>query len=171
MLTQNELKRLLEYDPESGIFTRRVSRGGMKAGSVAGCLRPYGYTSIRVGGKDYQSHRLAFLYMEGYMPENEIDHINRDPGDNRWSNLREVSRQCNIRNASVHSANKSRVKGVCWDRSRNKWMAQVMVDGINHCLGRFNDLAEAAAHRFAAEQCAGFSYCDTNSSAGAYLRL
>ncbi len=87
-LTQERLKEVLSYNPETGIFTRNPGiRGGEKVGTNS-----HGYVSIMVDGYLYQAHRLAWLYMEGYMPEQEIDHISRKRDDNRWCNLRVVNR-------------------------------------------------------------------------------
>lgn len=170
MLTQEELKRVMNYNPDTGVFRWKVSSGGRRAGTMAGGLNGQGYIVVRVKDKSYRAHRLAFLYQEGFLPENSIDHINRDRTDNRWSNLREASQRCNIRNACVRSTNKSGVKGVHWETPRNKWRVTITVDGHTHHLGTFTDFTEAVATRFAAEQCLGFPDCDSSSLAGAYLR-
>src|SRR5690606_33911522 len=103
-LTQARLKQLLDYDPTTGIFTRRVSRGGMKKGSVAGFTSVKGYTVIGVDGKLYSAHRLAWLYVYGVMPR-EIDHRNRVKTDNSILNLREASRAMNNQNKVVGQKN------------------------------------------------------------------
>ena len=121
-LTQNRLKELLHYDPETGIFTWRVSRRGAKSGSVAG-VHDNGYIRIKIDYELYLAHRLTFLYMEGYFPEYHVDHKNRIRDDNRWSNLRHVSRQCNQRNASIAKDNTSGITGVCWHKNNKKWIS------------------------------------------------
>ena len=91
-LTQKKVKQYLNYDPLTGEFTWIVHRRCLKAGSVAGCLYR-GYTSIRISGKQYYAHRLAWLYVYGYFPEHQIDHIDRNPSNNRINNLRHASSQ------------------------------------------------------------------------------
>ena len=169
MLTQERLKELLFYNPETGIFTWKVKRPKRSIGSVAGCVKVYGYRYISVDGTVYFAHRLAVLYMEGYVPENEVDHINRRRDDNRYGNLREATRQCNARNCSMNSNNSSLVKGVHYDNTRGKWFVQVGLDGPPRFLGRFGDFLEAAYHRYAVEQCMNFQDYDINSSAKQFI--
>ena len=123
-LTQERLKELLDYNPDTGVFTRRVSVQGCKAGDIAGCLNGKGYRRISVDSKVYVASRLAFLYMGGYLPEYDVDHINRIRDDNKWSNLRHVSRQCNMRNGSRRSTNTSGITGVCWCKQYKKWWVE-----------------------------------------------
>ena len=91
-LNQSKLKELLNYNPENGSFTWLKSQGNASKGSKAGSLAVNGYILIAVNGQRYRAHRLAFLYMKARFPVLDIDHINRNPSDNRWVNLREVSR-------------------------------------------------------------------------------
>lgn len=122
MITQERLKELFDYSPETGEFTRKVSRGNQKAGSIAGTLDS-GYVRIKVDRKLYFAHQLAFLYMEGYMPE-EVDHINRITWDNRWINIRPSTRQENSRNKTARS--KSGYLGVFWFKRDHKWHVRVV---------------------------------------------
>jgi hypothetical protein len=89
-LTQDRLRELLDYDPDTGIFTWMVNRRGGKAavGVVAGSRNTDNYVSITVDGEEYLAHRLAFLYMTGAFPPKQVDHINTAKSDNRWCNLR-----------------------------------------------------------------------------------
>ncbi|QJA17793.1 hypothetical protein vBSenI1_32 [Salmonella phage vB_Sen_I1] len=123
MITQERLKELFDYSPETGEFTRKVSRGNQKAGSIAGSLRKDDYICIWVDGKPYYAHQLAFLYMEGYLPE-EIDHINRIRSDNRWVNIKDSSHQENSRNKAAKS--KSGYLGVFWFKRDHKWHVRVV---------------------------------------------
>lgn len=146
-ITQSELKEKLDYDPSTGFFTWKVSPTNIVlAGDVAGCYGG-GYIHIGIDGCIYKAHRLAWLYVHGYMPENQIDHINRKRDDNRIKNLREVSGQCNLRNTGNPRNNKSGVKGVSYDYSRNKWLARIKVSQKTYNLGRFDDFTEAVYHR------------------------
>lgn len=138
MITQERLKELLDYNPETGVFTRLISVGGQKVGSIAGTLRKDGYMQIRADGNRYYAHQLAFLFMEGYLPE-IVDHINRIRNDNRWVNLRESNSQKNNRNRNTK--NKSGYLGVFWDTQKQKWRITVRDStGKNIHGGYFNYL-------------------------------
>ena len=163
MLTQERLKEVLEYDANTGVFRWR------ERGIDAGYLNEKGYVRMFVDGKQYRAHRLVILYTDGYMPEGEVDHINRIRSDNRRKNLREVSRQCQIRNCNTRNDNKSGIKGICWAKRDGRWMAYVTVAGKHKRLGYFDDMLEAACHRYAAEQCLGYMDCDINSSAKKFI--
>jgi len=174
-LTQGRLKELLHYNPETGIFTwvkgRVKSRGGnAKKGKVAGTAHSAGYIQIAIDKKLYLAHRLAFLYVDGYIPENNVDHINRIRDDNRWCNLREVSQSCNLRNASIRIANTSGVTGVSWDKEKNKWRAAIRASGSNKYLGYFESFDDAVRARWEAEIKYGYPNCNSSSSAYEYLR-
>jgi hypothetical protein len=159
MLTQADLKKLFNYNPETGEFIKLISTGCSKVGNIAGCLDKHGYITIRISGKNYSAHRLAWLYVYGYFPENSLDHENRKGTDNRICNLREVSNQCNMRNSKIHCDNKSGFKGVF--RSSGKWQAQIRINKIAVYLGKHSTFLEAALHRLAAEQCLSWGDCDS----------
>lgn len=169
-LTQERLKELLDYDPETGVFTRKKGVKGANKGDIAGCLnKSVGYWMIGIDKENYRAHRLAFLFMEGYLPENQIDHIDRNRINNKWNNLREVSQSCNARNSNVASNNKSGVKGVCWDSSRKKWRVEIKVPRkIN--IGRFDNFIDAVKARWGFEVEHNFPNCNTTSSAYNYLK-
>jgi len=169
-LTQERLRELLDYDLDTGQFYWKVSSANcIKVGAIAGYTNN-GYVVICISRKHYYAHRLAFLYMEGYLPENDVDHINRISDDNRWKNLRHTTRQCNNRNRKIHANNKSGITGVSWEKLYNKWVSQITIDGENFNLGRFKILKEAAQARWEAEVKYGFSNCNTTSSAYCYLQ-
>ena len=142
MITQDYLHSILDYNQDTGIFTWKVARQRIKIGQIAGTLNK-GYSQIIIDHKIYQSHRLAWFYVYGYWP-NVIDHINGKPNDNRISNLRDVSRAENSRNAKTPSTNTSGVKGVNWHKAKQKWRAVINIDGHkNKHLGYFDNLEEA----------------------------
>lgn len=148
ILTQEELKSNLHYDSETGIFTRKISRHPKyKIGGIAGCLHNCGYLRISINKKSYLAHRLAWLYMTGEFPLSGIDHINNDPLDNRFYNLREANKSENGQNRSKNKNNKSGFKGVCFDNNRGKWVAQIMANGKRKFLGYF-ETAELAAIKY-----------------------
>jgi len=153
-VTQDRLKELVHYDPASGVFTRIKDAGpNAKAGTVLGKSKPKGRSRVCIDGKFYLLHRLAFLYMTGAMPENEVDHINRDPSDNRWENLRPATRSENCRNIGVPSHSTSGLKGASFDKARNLWQAGIKVNGRRIALGRYKTAEEAhAAYVKAAEK-------------------
>lgn len=141
MVTQDRLRELLSYCPESGAFTRIKSVKGRfgASGSVAGTRSLNGYTAIFVDGVRYQAHRLAFLYMDGEMPPAgvDVDHINGRRDDNRWANLRLASRAQNMWNVSCRGFSRCKQTG--------KFAAKIKVDGKRIWLGRHDTEAEAAA--------------------------
>ncbi|PWC98726.1 HNH endonuclease signature motif containing protein, partial [Pseudomonas amygdali] len=100
------LLKLAHYDPGSGVFTR------LSSGREMGRPDRKGYLLSTLRGSSFRLHRLAWYYMKGVWPADEIDHINGRPGDNRWSNLRECSHQENNHNQPLRRNNTSGVKGV-----------------------------------------------------------
>ena len=143
MLTQERVKELFEYDPDTGVMIRRIDWYKGKEGDVIGGRHNHGYLQTRVDGSTYLLHRLAFLYMEGTMP-GEVDHVNGKRDDNRWKNLRPCTKSTNALNSKRGTRNKSGVKGVHWCRRDKKWIAQIYVDGASRRLGYFDSLDEAA---------------------------
>lgn len=151
MLTAERVREVLDYDPETGVFTWRQPQGRAQKGSVAGAEHNRGYWRVSVFGKYYLSHRLAWLYVHGEWPSPEIDHINGDPRDNRLANLRLATRSQNLANKKRSSKNTSGFKGVDRVVSRGKWRARIKVDGTDLHLGLFSARADAVAARAAAE--------------------
>ena len=170
-LTQKRLKELFSYDPNTGIFTRKARMGNrVKIGDIAGCVRGDGYIRIMIDGVHYYSHRLVWLYIHSYIPENNLDHINRDPSDNRISNLREVSNQCNMRNTGNLARNTSGVKGVGWSKANQKWESRIHVNGKGISIGYYKSFSNAVCARLMGEQCANWSGCNSSSPAYQYVQ-
>lgn len=164
MITQARLKEVLHYDPNSGVFTNRAARGanaakGYTAGAPCG-----GYLVIQIDYRNYKAHRLAWLYVYGYCPENDIDHINRIPSDNRIDNLREASRSCNVRNSKTRKDNTSGIRGVSWNKAERKWVAYIQISGKRKPLGTYDTKLQAAQARLAAEIANDFPVCHTGHS-------
>jgi hypothetical protein len=145
MITQDELMHALDYNPGTGIFTWRISVANIKAGRIAGTVSN-GYLVIRINKALYYSHRLAFLYMTGKFPENEVDHIDRNKYNNSWKNLRECDSSENKCN-KLDSKNTSGVKGVSWSKCNNKWYVQINKNKVGVVKKCFDDieLAELVA--------------------------
>lgn len=154
-LTQNRLKELLNYDPGTGVFAWKVSRGRVKAGSLCTCHDRYGYIYIQINGKSYRAHRLAFLYIDGEIPE-QVDHINHIRDDNRWNNIRCASNSINSRNRSLLASSLSGIHGVLWKPDRKRWYSYIRVSGELLYLGFFDNLLDACCARKAAEVKHGF---------------
>jgi hypothetical protein len=145
MLSQNELKEWLYYDAASGNFIwKKTTRNGRgKSGHVTGSKDKEGYVVIGFQKKRYKAHRLAWLYMTGFWPLDVIDHIDGNPANNAWTNLREATCGQNQHNSKIPRNNKSGIKGVCWDNSREKWMASICINRKSKTLGYFQNIDEA----------------------------
>jgi hypothetical protein len=152
-LTAEYLRSVLNYDPETGIFTWRVSPkfSGVRAGDRAGCPDGIGYLQIGVQGKVYRAHRLAWLYVYGYWPNDQIDHVNRDRADNRIANLRAATSHQNALNMGKACNNTSGHTGVVWHKNVSKWGARIKHNQKSIYLGLFENLEEAVAARKAGE--------------------
>jgi hypothetical protein len=155
-LTQDELKRLYTYNPETGEFIRNLQRGKYMPGEIANHTNHHGYIIIGHRQKKYQAHRLAWLYMTGGWPDGEIDHINHIRTDNRWCNLRVVTNQQNRKNASIPKDNKSGAIGVIWHKANKKWLAYIRVNKKQICLGYYRSKESAKKARRIAEKQYGF---------------
>jgi len=152
-LTAEQLRSILDYDPETGIFTWKASTSNrVKVGDVAGCSNGDGYLRIRLHNRLFLAHRLAWLYVYGSWPEDQLDHVNRVRTDNRISNLREVTNKQNQQNASKRSNNTSGHPGVYWCKRDSKWVAQIKHNYKRIHIGYFDDLEAAIAARKAAEK-------------------
>jgi hypothetical protein len=145
MLTIEQLKELLEYNHDTGVFTwiKLIGTSNRKVGGVAGTKRD-GYIRITIKGKIYSAHRLAYLYMTGKFPENDIDHINHIRHDNRWTNLRDATHSQNQANRVKHKNNTSGYKGVNWDKRYKKWRAKIQYMNKSIYIGYYTTPQEAA---------------------------
>ena len=147
-LDSSRLKELLEYDEDTGVFvwlqTRRV-----KAGSVAGCADKNGYWRIWIDQREYLAHRLAWLYVHGEWPKDQIDHRDGNRSNNRICNLRECSMAQNNQNALRKPGIGSPYTGVRWAKNRQAWEAKIGFSGVSKHLGYFSD-PEAARDAYLA---------------------
>lgn len=150
------LKEALHYDPLTGIFKWASPRSKVRVGNVAGFPREDGYIHIKLNGKSYLAHILAWLYMHEQMPKGEIDHINHSRSDNRIENLRDVSTKENSRNKKIYKSNKTGVVGVFHRKDTGKFNANICVNGKLKHLGTFVNQSDAIEARKAAEKEFGF---------------
>lgn len=143
ILTQARLQELLTYDPNTGVFVwQKRTSNRVKLGHICSCLDKHGYIVIRLDGKLYKSHQLAWLYAYGVFAK-ELDHINQIRNDNRLVNLRQATRSQQMHNAGPLKNNTSGVKGVSWDKRVRKWHARIWINGKCQCLGFFETLETA----------------------------
>lgn len=117
--TQSELHSILDYDPETGYFTRK-DRG---RGRLPDRSQHKRYVRVKVKGVSYKAHILAWFYVYGVWPQGQIDHIDRVPFNNAISNLREVSPLENAKNKS--RGVKTDVPGVWHDEETDRFMAKL----------------------------------------------
>lgn len=155
--SQDEIRRVLDYCPDTGVFTRKVKvRYGLLPGSVAGSIltdrngRRYIHISFR--GKKYLAHRLAFVWMGVPLPPT-VDHIDGNGENNAWNNLREATAAQNAWNSSGKKINKTGLKGVKSHENGRGYRGYLYANGKEHYLGYFKSPEEAhAAYRVAAEK-------------------
>lgn len=150
-LTQDRLKELFTYNPETGLLTRQVKVKHFVAGTVVGSAGRRGYLHCSVDNRLYKVHRLIWLFVYGEWPKGQIDHINHNTADNRICNLRDVSCAQNHQNRSRNTKSASGYLGVTWHVRDKRWLAHIQVDGKSHHLGSFKDVNEAIAARLRAE--------------------
>lgn len=147
MLTVERLREILNYDRETGVFTWRIKTcSKVVAGTEAGYADSTGRRFIRVDGVLHQAHRLAFLHVTGEWPSKVVDHMDLDPGNNRWANLRDVTRLVNQQNRHDPQANTTTgFLGVTRDKRRPGFIARIKLPGKSAAthLGQFST-AEAA---------------------------
>lgn len=153
MLTADNLKNVLIYDPETGLFEWLLKPSvGVNIGDVAGAITSEGYVTISYRRKAYRAHRLAWPYVYGEYPKNLIDHINGVRADNRIANLRPATNSQNLMNSKVRRESKTGIKGVSernWPGRR--FCAAIVIGGSRRHLGVFHTASEASnAYRQAA---------------------
>jgi hypothetical protein len=135
---------IMNYDPDTGVFSWSKRRRGIKTNIPLGCDNGSGYLRITVLGTSHYAHRLAWFYTNKKWPEFEIDHINGVRNDNRIANLRDVPpsiNQLNKHKAQSNSA--SKILGVCWHKKAMKWQAHICIFKKRHYLGLFDDINAA----------------------------
>jgi len=147
----DNLHDVLSYDPETGEFTWKVSPAyNIPAGSRAGCPNPQnGHAYIRIGGKAYGAHRVAWFMTYGEWPREYVDHIDGNPLNNRIANLREASHKDNCRN---RKGMRQGLKGAYLRRKDGWYVAKIRVDGRLIHIGCFPTERQAHEAYVAAAQ-------------------
>lgn len=144
-ITAERLRELLHYEPETGVFTRRVKTGRCRAGEVATGTLNHGYILMSVDRTFRAAHRLAWLWMTGEWPTLDIDHIDGNRTNNAWRNLRHVDRSTNLENQrTAKSHNKSTgLLGAYHSPTAGRFVSRIQVRGKNINLGSFGTAQEA----------------------------
>jgi HNH endonuclease len=143
-ITAGDLRRVVTYDPISGVFTRIAAHKchrdklGLPTGTKH---KRVGYVYISIGRRRYMAHRLAWLYMTGEWPADEVDHKDRNRSNNAWENLRSATRTQNMMNVPVRPNNALGVRGIRW--TGNRYEARIRKDGRPIVLGSRSTLEEA----------------------------
>lgn len=162
LLTIDELRQLVRYDPDSGVvfwLPRTVEhyancapqwREGVcykfnrnKAGKPAGGCYPNGYVGIEIRGREYKAHRVAWALVHGEWPTHDIDHRDGNRENNRIKNLRLAPGGINQRNAACRKDSRSGLSGVTWNKRKQKWRVRLKVDKVMHHFGAYSDLEQA----------------------------
>lgn len=153
-LTAERPRELLHFDTCTGVFRwRRASNSRVLPWAVAGHVNPVlGYVQIGIDGKHYLAHRLAWYYVHGVWPADQLDHRDGVRSNNRMSNLREAGHAENGQNQTLRSDNTSGFLGVSWFKRDSNWKAQIRLNGTSYSLGYFDTPEEAHAAYLAAKK-------------------
>jgi hypothetical protein len=147
-LTANRVRELFNYDPKTGVLTRKIRSGRKtRVGQIVGFLQNYGYLMVGIDYREYLVHRVIFLWFHGRWPHSQIDHINHNRTDNRIENLREATHRENGVNQKLSKNNTSGHNGVYWNKQVKKWQAYITVEGKARYLGIFEDIKDAISAR------------------------
>ena len=169
ILTADQLRAALHYDPETGVFTwrersdRNAQWNSAHAGRRAGYRwkrpdRDMSYLRIRLSGFIYRAHRLAWLYMKGGWPPTgfDVDHEDGDGLNNRWTNLRLATGTQNNANSRRRTDNTSGFKGVRYHAKSGRYQARITRNGRQRSLGLYPTPEEAhSAYTAAASELFG----------------
>lgn len=147
-MNKKRLQELLDYNKNTGEFRWKIKKSrNIKIGDIAGYINELRYRKIMIDEKFYLAHRLAWLYVYGKFPKNEIDHINHKRDDNRINNLRDVTHLENHKNTSIQKSNTSGISGVHWYKLVGRWAASIKVNGEFKHLGHFKNIKDAKRAR------------------------
>lgn len=141
-ITAEELRELFHYDEHTGIVTRKKPVNRMRKGDLVGTDNGRGYLVVSVRNRLYYLHRIIWVIMTGEWPTKDVDHRNRRKNDNRWCNLRDVSRSVNLHNSKLRTTNKTGQAGI--QKRGNRYRVQTSVEGLHISLGSFSSMEEAS---------------------------
>jgi hypothetical protein len=146
LLTADQLRKLLSYNPETGVFHWRVGYSNVSAGDVAGYATAAGYLVVGLFGEKFRMHRLAWLHVHGRWPTGTVDHIDTDRTNSRIANLRDVTQAINTQNRrNPTKANTSGLLGVYWSARRKGFMASVSLNKKKKRRGPYKTAERAYA--------------------------
>lgn len=138
-LTSDYIKSILDYNESTGIWTWvRPTSNRVQCGDIAGRVMNNGYRYIHINGQSYAAHRLAFLWVTGNLPKQDVDHINGIKLDNSWNNLRDATRSQNLFNRSAYRTNILGIKNV--SQKDGKYRVRLSVNGVQKQIGIYEDL-------------------------------
>jgi hypothetical protein len=150
-LTPEYVRSLLEYDPESGLLRWKIDRGGgIKAGDIAGS-KSDSCVFVSIHDKPMRIHRVIWFIVTGKWPKECIDHIDRNPFNNKWNNLREATKAENNRNSKFKPNNTTGHTGIRIRKNYGAYEARIMANGQEIHLGSFKTLEKALETRRKAE--------------------
>jgi len=142
LISLERLRYILDYNSKSGKFIAKIGRQGRTKGAIAGGrAKGEPYWKIRLDGRQYYAHRLAWFWNTGSWPKEQIDHIDNDPTNNRFENLREATHAENRWNSRRRPTSSSPYKGVA--KSGTKWVSSIKRNGAYTYLGTFDTADEA----------------------------
>lgn len=144
LVSHERLLDLLDYYPETGLLMRKAVGKEVVPRHIAGCINSQGYRIIKIDGRAYKAHRLAWFYGHKEWPTGDIDHANMNRSDNRLSNLRSATRGQNVVNSNKRSDNTSGFRGVSFHKASRKWLAQIGYKGKKIHIGLFSTQEGAA---------------------------
>ncbi|MGJ8681634.1 HNH endonuclease [Paraglaciecola sp.] len=155
--SQDRLKKVLNYDPITGNLTWKHHANRVDLiGSGCGTKRSDGYYSCHIDGDKFAVHRVIYKLMTNEEPQ-LVDHINGNPSDNRWCNLRSVTSQENNKNTKLLKNNKTGIAGVFYHEKQHRYHANVRINGKSLHLGSYADIEKAKFARSIADKVLGFS--------------
>ena len=155
--TQERVKELFDYDPDTGYMTRLIYRApSAQVGDVVGSGKYKDYVYVVVDGTQHMAHRIIWIWLYGSPPSGEIDHINGIKNDNRKQNIRDVGRSENHKNSKLYKNNTSGKPGVYWETRSRRWVAKIKINYKTFCLGYFRLKEDAISARREAELLYGF---------------
>jgi len=153
--SQEELHERFKYCDDGNFIRKSKAKprtNRIRKEKIAGRINSKGYVQVGIHNLRYLLHRLVWIYHKGDIPSGMlVDHIDRNPLNNRIENLRLASRSLNAYNSKLFTSNNSGIRGVSFAKSRNKWRACITVNGKQKSLGYFHTIEEAIICRKEAE--------------------